>query len=90
MRYELATRMPVLSSRIHRVIGGEDSPMVVGSDAVAHLKQAELGDAEWNWPDAELRLKDAYERDGISGWAQAALLEAEAEGQLERVRRGHA
>ena len=48
------------------------------------------GTVEWSWPDAEHRLKMAYEEGGIMGWAEAALRELEAEGELERSKRGHA
>ena len=47
-------------------------------------------DMEWTWPDAEKRLKAAYEADGFSGWAQAALQELESEGNAERKKRGQA
>jgi hypothetical protein len=41
----------------------------------------------WTWAAAETRLSEAYERGGLSAWAQAAQREVEAEGKLERRRR---
>lgn len=89
VRYELATRMPVLSSRIHRTLGGSVPPAPDASASTPHLQRAEgTGELEWSWPDAERRLEDAYERGGFGGWADAALREVEDEGKVERARRG--
>jgi len=46
-------------------------------------------DPVWKWEDAENRLRAAYDNDGFSGWAEAALKELEAEGELERLKREH-
>jgi len=77
-------KVPMLSSRIHRPPeseGDEDGQMVRGLlDGV---------DPAWKWEDAEKRLSAAYDKDGFSGWAGAALKELEAEGELERLRREH-
>ena len=80
--------MPFLSSRIHRspdLENSEDDP----NAPQLHVNQ-ESGAVEWSWPDAEHRLKAAYEEGGIMGWAEAALRELEAEGEMERSKRGHA
>ncbi|KAH9948025.1 hypothetical protein B0H21DRAFT_735831 [Amylocystis lapponica] len=91
MRFFFLTRMPTLSSRIHRLIGAEDNPSaLVESQSAPHPQS--VGDTRaihWSWQDAEQRLKAAYERDGFTGWTEAALQELEAEGHAERVRRGH-
>ena len=41
----------------------------------------------WTWPEAEKRITSAYEKDGLGGWLEAALREAEVEGLLENERR---
>ena len=46
-------------------------------------------DEELSWPAAEKRLKDAFDEHGFSGWAAAAMGELEAEGRMEREKRGH-
>ena len=45
---------------------------------------------EWSWPAAEARLKAAFDANGFYGWAEAAMRELEAEGRVERAKRGHA
>ena len=93
MRILVREKLPVLSARIHRPPVKEDhtatlwnsptsaeTPQIVGIENIA--------DAEWSWQDAEKRLRDAFDRDGFSGWAQAAMLELEAEGRAERRKRG--
>lgn len=88
MRHFILHQMPFLSSRIHRPPNPENS----GDDPSAPQSYMDQGrvPVEWSWSDAEHRLKTAYEEDGIMGWAEAALRELEAEGELERSRRGHA
>ncbi|KAL0569318.1 hypothetical protein V5O48_012651 [Marasmius crinis-equi] len=76
MRELIMTRMPILSSRIHR----------------SHTEEYEEGrtahtDSQWNWNDAEERLKDAFDKDGISGWVEVAVKELEAEEAFERTKR---
>lgn len=93
MRVLVRTKLPVLSSRIHRPPADEDHTATIRNDP-AHVEAPEItldsnAHADWAWPDAEKRLSAAYERDGFSGWAQAALQELEAEGRAERRRRGH-
>ncbi|KAJ8076412.1 hypothetical protein PM082_000835 [Marasmius tenuissimus] len=76
MREIIITRMPILSSRIHR----------------SHTEEYEEGrtphvDPKWNWDDAEKRLTDAFDKDGLSGWAEVAVKELEAEEVIEREKR---
>ncbi|KAL0072340.1 hypothetical protein AAF712_000103 [Marasmius tenuissimus] len=76
MREIIITRMPILSSRIHR----------------SHTEEYEEGrtphvDPKWNWDDAEKRLTDAFDKDGLSGWAEVAVKELEAEEVTEREKR---
>ncbi|KAG7098506.1 hypothetical protein E1B28_000450 [Marasmius oreades] len=75
MRELIITRMPILSSRIHRSHLDENAGLKL------HL------DPHWNWDKAEERLKDAYDKDGISGWVEAAVRELEAEEAVERGKR---
>jgi hypothetical protein len=42
----------------------------------------------WNWPAAQARLAAAYERGGVTQFAEAAVGELEAEWELERRKRG--
>ena len=76
-------KVPMLSSRIHRVLESK------ADDEAGRQVQAPLDGANpaWKWEDAEIRLRAAYDKDGFSGWAEAALKELEAEGELERLRR---
>ncbi|KAL6299311.1 hypothetical protein BKA93DRAFT_829971 [Sparassis latifolia] len=88
VRMFIVKRMPVLSYRIYRPLGLEDEEL--DAKSVSTLSQPHPDDVlQWSWPDAEKRLKAAFERDGFMGWAEAAVTELEAEGQVERVRRGH-
>lgn len=95
LRTIVRTKLPALSDRIHRRPTAEDHP-----DDMDNFPDASTSDRlsfdqatgkfEWSWPDAEKRLKDAFETKGFSGWAEAALRELEAEDQAaERNRRGH-
>ncbi|KAI0327620.1 hypothetical protein GY45DRAFT_1327392 [Cubamyces sp. BRFM 1775] len=98
MRSAILDRMPLLSARIHRPPAPEDESTIDmsaspsdSSDIV--LSSSPLSPAEvegWTWSAAEQRLKEAFDKDGFSGWAAAALRELEAEGRLERAKRGHA
>ncbi len=91
MRLTILTYMPALSSRIHRLVDPGD---ITESPSVHPPPRIDIKDSvqhtEWAWPDAEKRLQAAFERDGFSGWAEAALREIEAEGQSERMKRGPA
>ena len=42
---------------------------------------------DWNWKEAEERLKKAYEEGGVAAWAQTAFRELEAEVEVERTKR---
>jgi hypothetical protein len=83
MRKILMEKIPMLSSRIHR------PPESEGDGEAGQQVQTLLGGVgpTWKWEDAENRLRAAYDKDGFSGWAEAALKELEAEGELERLRR---
>jgi len=78
-------KIPMLSSRIHRPPESEDD------DEAGQQVQTVLDGVgpAWKWEDAEKRLRAAYDKDGFYGWAEAALRELEAEGELERLRREH-
>ncbi|RPD55607.1 hypothetical protein L226DRAFT_511716 [Lentinus tigrinus ALCF2SS1-7] len=92
MRLAILSRMPVLSARIHRPPAPEDGdallppePVVTAEPELASLDAGE----EWTWAAAESRLKEAFDKHGFYGWAAAAMRELEAEGRLERSKRGH-
>jgi len=74
MRSIMLERMPVLSSRIHRLTAEEDT------DDTMHEH------TKWEWDSAQKRLSEAYDKDGFYGWAETALKEVEAEGKLERLK----
>ena len=44
--------------------------------------------SRWSWPAAQSRLAEAYERGGITQFAEAAVGELEAELERERHKRG--
>lgn len=94
MRSFVLTRMPMLSSRIHRALQAEDHPeeLIDSSAATTHLHGApgSSNTLQWSWPEAEERLRVAYDSGGVYSWAEAVLYELETEGQVERVKRGHA
>lgn len=74
-------KIPMISSRIHRRPEGE-----VDDGAERRVQEPGVG-TPWTWEDAETRLRVAYDKNGISGWAEAALNELEVEGEQERLRR---
>lgn len=47
-----------------------------------------LDGSRWCWPAAQSRLAEAYERGGLTHFAEAAVSELEAESELERHKRG--
>ncbi|KAF5393069.1 hypothetical protein D9757_001201 [Collybiopsis confluens] len=79
MRQFILTRMPILSSRIHRTLEEEDE-----SDAVTGSSMASV---DWNWEDAEKRLQDVYEKEGVSAWIETAAKELYAEERVARLKR---
>ncbi|KAH8089903.1 hypothetical protein BXZ70DRAFT_1041920 [Cristinia sonorae] len=93
MRNLILTRMPILSSRIHRPPAPQDNPVdwtpeLKSSSPLSGSDQNE--ELEWSWPSAEKRLGNAFQERGFYGWFEAVLHELEAEGQAERRKRGHA
>ncbi|KAI0938365.1 hypothetical protein AcV5_000061 [Taiwanofungus camphoratus] len=91
MRLLIVTKMAFLSSRIHRPPGPEDEHIEGNATSVTPRSPSLRSAAgargvEWSWPDAEQRLKAAFERDGFMGWAEAALRELEAEHEAERAK----
>lgn len=77
-------KMPVLSSRVHRK--PEDEVDDGAEPQVQTLSDGGV-DTTWTLEDAETRLSVAYDKGGISGWAEAALNELRVEGEQERSRR---
>ncbi|KAI0784063.1 hypothetical protein C8Q75DRAFT_781180 [Abortiporus biennis] len=93
MRNAVLSRMPVLSSRIHRTPDAEDhghDPELLNTLSSNNHEQQQLPTEEWTWNAAENRLREAFDKDGFSGWGLALLQELEAEGRVEREKRGHA
>lgn len=97
MRLAVLTRLPVLSSRIHRPPEPEDGdallppPQALRSESSDTLStSAQPTSDEWSWAAAEQRLRVAFEKHGFTGWAAAVMQELEAEGRVERAKRGHA
>lgn len=88
MRVLIMRFIPMLTERLHRPPEAEDGGPVVELAAAPHINISDTGETvEWTWPDAERRLKLAFEKDGISGWAQAVLEELEAERVAEKSKR---
>ncbi|KAG2063349.1 hypothetical protein BDR04DRAFT_1111610, partial [Suillus decipiens] len=84
LRHAVLTKLPVLSHRIYRPAetrqdDGNDSPLTENPTAEP---------AEWNWQEAEVRLREAFDKGGFHSWASAALVEVEAEATVERAKRG--
>lgn len=73
MRSLILTNMPLLSDRLHRT-------STLDSDAPDFP-------VEWSWPDAEQRLKEAFERGGFSEWVVAVVREVETEARAEKLKR---
>ncbi|KAG2071673.1 hypothetical protein BDR04DRAFT_1015472 [Suillus decipiens] len=84
LRHAVLTKLPVLSHRIYRPAetrqdDSNDSPLTENPTAEP---------AEWNWQEAEVRLREAFDKGGFHSWASAALVEVEAEATVERTKRG--
>jgi len=81
MRLYLWSSLPSLPQRILR------GPETDEERQSAHAVAAYGAHEQWTWPEAEERLKRAYEEGGIGLWAQVALREVEAEARVEREKR---
>ncbi|KAE9393307.1 hypothetical protein BT96DRAFT_1023076 [Gymnopus androsaceus JB14] len=75
MRQIVWTRIPVLSSRIHRMVEDNEN-----DEPTVDLR-------DWSWEAAEKRLQDAYDNEGIVAWGEVALKELQAEERVERLKR---
>ena len=82
MRNLVSAKLPTLASRIHRFSNGGS---LASSSPDAHADKPEVGQRERS--DVEMRLRDAFDRDGLNGWAKAALMEVEEEARIERAKR---
>jgi len=87
MRQLVRTNMPILSSQIHRPLGlsEEQASSKALVPAVTGISDSQV--AEWNWPDAEARLKKAFGEGGLQEWVRAAMMELEIESRSERMKR---
>ena len=81
MRSIFQTTIPSLRSRLYRPPETDDEFYGVQAAVSSTIEE------EWNWAEAEERLKKAYEEGGITVWAQTALRELEAETRVERSKR---
>jgi hypothetical protein len=84
MRSIFQTTIPGLGSRLYRPPETDDERYEIEVHGVVSPSAVE---GDWNWKDAEERLKKAYEEGGIATWAQTALRELEAEVEVERTKR---
>ena len=84
MRSILQTTVPDLRSRLYRPPETDDERYEVQAQEVAFPSAIQR---DWNWEEAEERLKKAYEEGGIAVWAQTALRELEAEVEVARTKR---
>ena len=85
MRVGLLTKLPVLSARIHRAPEPElEMYPSLSQPSPQDVNETEL---DWNWPEAERRMAEAYDKGGFGGCVQAALKEVEVEGRVEKLRR---
>jgi hypothetical protein len=78
MRQELRARLPSLADGIY---GDADI------DPILIPVLPASGDTEWNWTDAESRLSESFEREGLEAWFKSAARELAVETALERRRR---
>lgn len=84
LRHAVLTKLPILSYRIYRP---PETDQDDGNDsALTENSASEL--VEWNWQEAEVRLREAFDKGGFHSWASAALVEVEAEATVERAKRG--
>jgi len=97
MRLTLLLKMPGLAARLHRPPDPDPEPEpdlpTSTSIAAASLEAAQTSPLNetrtpWTWPEAENRLRTAFDERGFSGWAEAVLREVEAEARVERMKRG--
>lgn len=82
MRHLVATRLSVLSARIHRRV---PSPFADDVPPPADTQPADPEPENWTWAAAEARLANAMDAGGAWAWAETAVREMEAE--AERARR---
>ncbi|KAG2134454.1 hypothetical protein DEU56DRAFT_809177 [Suillus clintonianus] len=83
LRHAVLTKLPVLSYRIYRPAETRQD----GNDS-ALTENPASEPVEWNWHEAENRLREAFDKGGFHSWASAALIEVEAEATVERAKRG--
>lgn len=86
MRQILLERLPWLSRRIH--LSDRDEELQFSPDSSVHTSQMTETKSEWSWNAAEERLGDAFDRGGVSAWAELAMRELEEEAKIERKKRG--
>ncbi|KAG1831897.1 hypothetical protein DFJ58DRAFT_711062 [Suillus subalutaceus] len=81
LRHAVLTKLPVLSHRIYR-------PAEPHANDSARTENPASEPVGWNWQEAEVRLREAFDKGGFHSWASAALVEVEAEAMVERTKRG--
>ena len=78
VRDVIRAKIPSLASRMYRPIDANDP-------VLPHLQPtSESMDTEWNFADAERRIKEAWEKGGLVAWGIAAMREAEEEDRVKR------
>jgi hypothetical protein len=83
LRHVVLTKLPVLSYRIYRPA----EPHQEDRNGSARTENPASEPLEWNWQEAEVRLREAFDKGGFHSWASAALVEVEAEATVERAKR---
>ncbi|KAJ6456135.1 hypothetical protein C8R45DRAFT_581738 [Mycena sanguinolenta] len=81
MRLCIINKMPVLASRMRNALGGLPEPV---SDRVDEKLPPEQ---RWTLDEAQERLSNAFDKGGLSAWAEVAAQEVEQEARLELEKR---
>ena len=84
MRSIFQTTVPGLRSRLYRPPETEDERYEIKAQGITFPSSIQ---GDWNWEEAEERLKKAYEEGDTAAWVQTALRELEAEVKVERTKR---
>jgi hypothetical protein len=84
MRSIFQAKVPGLRSRLYRPPETDNERYEIQAQGDAFPSTIQ---EDWNWEEAEERLKKAYEEGGIAAWAQTAARELEAEAEMERIKR---
>ncbi|KAF7367505.1 hypothetical protein MSAN_00813400 [Mycena sanguinolenta] len=78
MRLVIINKMPLLASRMRNALGAQ--PELVSDSRIDEKPPPEQ---RWNWDEAQERLSNAFDKGGLSAWAEVAAREVEQEAKLE-------